>query len=435
MSQAPGTRSVVVERKMPHPPEKVWRALTQAPLIDDWLMANDFEPVVGHRFNFRSPPRPQWNGVVDCEVLEVDPPTRLVYSWNASGEGAKDGLRTTVTWTLAPMDGGTHMRMEQAGFRPQDENNRAGAAYGWERMVAALERVAGEGSAPQRRARPPWPRRRRSWRRGPRSRPRSGSCRAAAPSPRPRPTLALRHARAVVDVEHPRLGDQRLVGALRPRAPGRRRRRRSTTKAKSRRQRHQRREGQRRTGLGRLPLGLGDGVELEFEGVERPVRVQRLQHRGCRAPNSAMHRLGSELQPRRTARPPPGAATPCTTCSEPVGAPSSSSRAIRSAFNAKRGSSAAPCPSGGGRAARARRRRRALVLRLPPRTPGRSRTGRSRRSRGRRCGAPPRSARQGRGPHAVEVRRRSGWPAPASSPPPNSSAAGPADEGPADRLG
>src|SRR5581483_6320776 len=100
MSVAIDTQSIVVERTMPHTPEKVWRALTTSELIADWLMKNDFQPVVGHRFNFRATPIPgMWNGVTDCEVVSVEAPRRLVYSWNASGEEAQDGLKTTVTWT------------------------------------------------------------------------------------------------------------------------------------------------------------------------------------------------------------------------------------------------------------------------------------------------------------------------------------------------
>ena len=139
---ATATRSIVVERVMPHPPERIWRALTQAPLIEEWLMKNDFQPVVGHRFNFRSTPMPKWNGVTDCEVLIVEPNKRLSYSWNASGAEAVNGLKTIVTWTLTPVKGGTLVRMEQSGFRPQDESFHQGASYGWQRMVAGLERVA-----------------------------------------------------------------------------------------------------------------------------------------------------------------------------------------------------------------------------------------------------------------------------------------------------
>jgi uncharacterized protein YndB with AHSA1/START domain len=86
---------------------------------------------------------PHWNGVVDCQTLIVEPNRRLSYSWNASGEeAAAGGLKTVVTWTLIPANGGTHVRMEQSGFRAEDEANYQGASYGWQRYVAGLERVA-----------------------------------------------------------------------------------------------------------------------------------------------------------------------------------------------------------------------------------------------------------------------------------------------------
>ena len=137
----PATRSVVVERDMPHPQEKVWRALTQSALIEEWLMKNDFQPVLGHKFNFRAEPMPQWNGVTDCEVLVVEPNKRLTYSWRGSGEEAARGPQTVVTWTLTPTKGGTLVRVEQSGFRPEDEPFYTGASYGWQRMVGGLERV------------------------------------------------------------------------------------------------------------------------------------------------------------------------------------------------------------------------------------------------------------------------------------------------------
>jgi uncharacterized protein YndB with AHSA1/START domain len=139
---ATATRSLIVEREMPHPPEKIWRALTQAPLIAEWLMQNDFEPIVGHKFNFRAAPVLGWNGVTDCEVLEIIPLQRLAYSWNASGEQAPDGLKTIVTWTLTRRETGTHVRMEQSGFRPQDEAGYRGMGGGWPRILARLEQVS-----------------------------------------------------------------------------------------------------------------------------------------------------------------------------------------------------------------------------------------------------------------------------------------------------
>jgi uncharacterized protein YndB with AHSA1/START domain len=139
---AAATRSLVFEREMPHPPEKIWRALTQSDLIAQWLMQNDFAPVVGHIFNFRADPIPQWNGVTDCEVLEIIPQQRLQYSWHASGDQARDGLKTDVTWTLTPSANGTLVRMEQSGFRPQDEAGYRGMGGGWPRILARFEQIA-----------------------------------------------------------------------------------------------------------------------------------------------------------------------------------------------------------------------------------------------------------------------------------------------------
>jgi uncharacterized protein YndB with AHSA1/START domain len=128
---AAATRSLVVEREMPHPPEKIWRALTQPHLIEEWLMKNDFKPVVGHSFNLRA----DW-GVVDCQVLAVEPNKMVSYTWGAYG------LESVVTWTLTPTSTGTHLRMEQSGFRPDQQQAYQGAKGGWQQFFAALERVA-----------------------------------------------------------------------------------------------------------------------------------------------------------------------------------------------------------------------------------------------------------------------------------------------------
>jgi uncharacterized protein YndB with AHSA1/START domain len=129
------TRSLVIERELPHPLEKVWRALTQGPLIQEWLMANDFQPLVGHQFKFRSTPMPNWNGVIDCEVLAVEPNQKLSYSWSSLG------LVSVVVWTLVATSGGTLLRMEQSGFRPDQEAAYQGANYGWQKFIGNLERV------------------------------------------------------------------------------------------------------------------------------------------------------------------------------------------------------------------------------------------------------------------------------------------------------
>jgi uncharacterized protein YndB with AHSA1/START domain len=128
-------RSVVIERDLPHPPEKVWRALTEGPLIKEWLMDNDLRPVVGHRFTFRATPAPNWNGVIESEVLVVEPNQKLSYSWTTLG------VETVVAWTLVPTHDGTRVRMEQTGFRADQEANYKGANYGWRKFIGGLERV------------------------------------------------------------------------------------------------------------------------------------------------------------------------------------------------------------------------------------------------------------------------------------------------------
>jgi len=138
MTDIAAVRSVVVEREMAHRPEKVWRALTEGQLIEQWLMANDFQPVAGHRFTLRTSPVPGWNGIIECEVLVVEPNTRLAYSWGTMG------MESAVTWTLTPTAGGTHLRMEQSGFKQDQEANYKGATYGWRRFIGNMERVLGE---------------------------------------------------------------------------------------------------------------------------------------------------------------------------------------------------------------------------------------------------------------------------------------------------
>jgi len=137
MTDAAATRTLVIEREIPHPAEKIWRALTQEPLIEEWLMKNDFQPVVGHRFNFRSTPVPGWDGVIACEVLVIEPKSRLSYSWGTMG------MVSMVAWTLTPTKDGTHVRMEQTGFRSEQDAAYRGATYGWTKFIGNLERVAG----------------------------------------------------------------------------------------------------------------------------------------------------------------------------------------------------------------------------------------------------------------------------------------------------
>jgi uncharacterized protein YndB with AHSA1/START domain len=132
---------IVVDVFYPHPVSQVWAALTEAPAIEAWLMPNTFEPRVGHSFSFRTAPDQNWNGVVDCEVVTVDAPRQLAYTWR----NADTQLDTLVTFTLEPAEGGTRLRLEHSGFARSGKAGafaREGLGAGWNSRVLR-ERLAG----------------------------------------------------------------------------------------------------------------------------------------------------------------------------------------------------------------------------------------------------------------------------------------------------
>lgn len=131
------TRTLVIERVFRHSPEKLWRALTESSLLAQWLLKNDFEPMVGCRFQFRSEPVPSWDGIIDCEVLIVEPLKQLSYRWSSLG------LDSTVLFTLTPAEDGTHVRLEHSGFRLDQQQAYGGAKYGWQKFLGNLEQVLG----------------------------------------------------------------------------------------------------------------------------------------------------------------------------------------------------------------------------------------------------------------------------------------------------
>lgn len=141
MNQTDNTRTVTMERVFPYPAEKLWRALTESSFLAQWLMNNDFEPSVGRAFQFRAEPMPGWNGVIECEVLAVEPLRRLSYTWNSMG------LESVVLFTLTPEQGGTRLRMEQSGFRPDQDFAFKGATYGWQNFLTRLEQVLASDAA------------------------------------------------------------------------------------------------------------------------------------------------------------------------------------------------------------------------------------------------------------------------------------------------
>lgn len=102
-----------------HPPQTVWEFLTNPEILSQWLMENDFQPIVGHRFRFNAKPRVKigFDGIIFCEVLEIVPLKKLSYSWRGGPGKGKITLDSVVTWTLTPTDNGTELLLEQTGFK------------------------------------------------------------------------------------------------------------------------------------------------------------------------------------------------------------------------------------------------------------------------------------------------------------------------------
>lgn len=133
----------------PHPVGRVWHALTDSAALARWLMPNDFAPRVGHRFTFRAQPQEGWSGVVECEVVAVEPPRRVAYTW----QGGADLPQTLVTFTLEPSGEGTRLRLVHSGFAaggPMGLTVRDILASGWnskllrETLPALLDALAAE---------------------------------------------------------------------------------------------------------------------------------------------------------------------------------------------------------------------------------------------------------------------------------------------------
>ena len=133
------SETVVLDFEVKSPIERVWHALTDSATLSKWMLfkSNDFKPVVGHAFQFRE--APGWTGVVDCEVIEVDKPHRLSYTWVSGGESNLQHS-AVVTWTLTEAEGGvTRLHLEQSGFRSEAKQEIGGAKYGWMSMLDQLQ--------------------------------------------------------------------------------------------------------------------------------------------------------------------------------------------------------------------------------------------------------------------------------------------------------
>jgi uncharacterized protein YndB with AHSA1/START domain len=142
-------REIVVEEVFPHAPETIWQALTNGALMARWIMeAKGFAPVVGNRFTFQTTPAGQWDGTINCEVLEVVPDERFVYAWRGghpTNTGYGSALDTRVTFTLTPVPGGTRLSLVHSGFElPRNETAYTSMSGGWPKVIHNLGTLAGE---------------------------------------------------------------------------------------------------------------------------------------------------------------------------------------------------------------------------------------------------------------------------------------------------
>ena len=128
------SESISFEFDLHHAPEKVWRALTDPALLEEWLLpVVDLKLEPGAAFTFKAPPQPGWDGSVNCRFVEIEAHRKLSYTWVVGF-----GIDTVVTFTLTPTASGTRLSLVQSGFRPDQKQNRAGARYGWKMMGGKL---------------------------------------------------------------------------------------------------------------------------------------------------------------------------------------------------------------------------------------------------------------------------------------------------------
>ena len=129
----------------PNPPEAVWEYLTNSELMELWLMKNDFQPIVGHNFQFKTKPIPNFDfdGNVYCKVLEIIPNKKLVYSWKGGPGNGVMTMDSTVVWTLQEKNNGTELNLEHSGIKGFEKLPIFNAMYkGWlENMQKIYERI------------------------------------------------------------------------------------------------------------------------------------------------------------------------------------------------------------------------------------------------------------------------------------------------------
>jgi uncharacterized protein YndB with AHSA1/START domain len=145
-----GTQDIVVDEVFPHAPETIWKTLTSGALMARWIEMTPagFEPVKGNRFTFQTTAGGAWDGVIHCEVLEVVPNERLVFSWKSGHEGNVGygaPLDTIATFTLAKVENGTRLRLVHSGFvLPKNETAFKNMGEGWKKVVRSIGAISGE---------------------------------------------------------------------------------------------------------------------------------------------------------------------------------------------------------------------------------------------------------------------------------------------------
>jgi uncharacterized protein YndB with AHSA1/START domain len=135
-------RTIKHQFSFSHPPEKVWDYLTKPELMEQWLMKNDFQPIVGYDFQFRTGPIPSldFDGICHCKVLEVVPFKRLSYSWNCGPGDGKITLESVVVWKLQPTEKGVDLFLEHSGFeREENLSFFNGMSHGWQEKLSKID--------------------------------------------------------------------------------------------------------------------------------------------------------------------------------------------------------------------------------------------------------------------------------------------------------
>ncbi|HLY69699.1 MAG TPA: SRPBCC domain-containing protein [Puia sp.] len=145
-------RSITQKFFYPQPPQTVWEYLTKAELMSQWLMENDFEPILGYDFQFRIKPIPQFefDGIIYCKVLEIVPFRKLSYTWKAGPGDGQINLDSIVTWTLVPKDNGTELLLDHSG-RMENADIYSAMNTGWQKNMAKMDtliQAAQHGSNP-----------------------------------------------------------------------------------------------------------------------------------------------------------------------------------------------------------------------------------------------------------------------------------------------